>query len=141
MSCLTAWKAVERRWKLGRSESGAARLKCVCAVQTEVSGGDKSRSPGRPRFSGIGHVYAGLSDEEVEVCSPMLGPLLETWHLQPWSYFCSNRYCWCPAHVKCNCSCGMMPGQVMRLREENETLMETLVRTKVELAETQGAAV
>jgi hypothetical protein len=28
---------------------------------------------------------------------------------------------------------------VMRLREENETLMETLVRAKVELAETQGA--
>ncbi len=27
----------------------------------------------------------------------------------------------------------------MRLREENETLMETLVRAKVELAETQGA--
>ena len=26
----------------------------------------------------------------------------------------------------------------MRLREENETLMETLVRAKVELAETQG---
>ncbi|CAL8471705.1 g11247 [Coccomyxa elongata] len=63
------------------------------ASATEVSGGDKSKSLGRPRFSGIGHVYAGLSDEEVEV---------------------------------------------MRLREENETLMETLVRTKVELAETQG---
>lgn len=44
-----------------------------CAVQTEVSGGDKSKSLGRPRFSGIGHVYAGLSDEEVEVCSPLLG--------------------------------------------------------------------
>ena len=27
----------------------------------------------------------------------------------------------------------------MRLRDENEALMETLVRTKVELAETQGA--
>jgi hypothetical protein len=27
---------------------------------------------------------------------------------------------------------------VVRLREENETLMETLVRAKVELAETQG---
>jgi hypothetical protein len=30
--------------------------------------------------------------------------------------------------------------QVMRLRDENEALMETLVRTKVELAETQGTA-
>ena len=29
--------------------------------------------------------------------------------------------------------------QVMRLREDNAALMETLVRTKVELAETQGA--
>lgn len=28
--------------------------------------------------------------------------------------------------------------QVVRLRDENETLMETLVRAKVELAETQG---
>ncbi len=28
--------------------------------------------------------------------------------------------------------------QVMRLRDENEALMETLVRAKVELAETQG---
>ena len=32
-----------------------------------------------------------------------------------------------------------MAAQVMRLRDENEALMETLVRTKVELAETQGA--
>lgn len=28
--------------------------------------------------------------------------------------------------------------QVMRLREENENLMNTVVRTKIELAETQG---
>ena len=28
--------------------------------------------------------------------------------------------------------------EVMRLREENEALMESLVRTKVELAETEG---
>lgn len=33
----------------------------------------------------------------------------------------------------------MAVAQVMRLRDENEALMETLVRTKVELAETQGA--
>ena len=34
----------------------------------------------------------------------------------------------------------LMPSwlQVMRLRDENEALMETLVRAKVELAETQG---
>ena len=30
--------------------------------------------------------------------------------------------------------------QVVRLRDENEALMETLVRAKVELAETQGAS-
>jgi hypothetical protein len=29
--------------------------------------------------------------------------------------------------------------QVVRLRDDNAALMETLVRTKVELAETQGA--
>lgn len=29
--------------------------------------------------------------------------------------------------------------EVMRLREENEALMESLVRTKVDLAETEGA--
>jgi hypothetical protein len=38
-------------------------------VQAEAS---TSREVGkglsRPRFSGIGHVYAGLSDEELEVC-------------------------------------------------------------------------
>lgn len=28
--------------------------------------------------------------------------------------------------------------EVMRLREENEALMDSLVRTKVELAETEG---
>ena len=28
--------------------------------------------------------------------------------------------------------------QMMRLREENEALMDSLVRTKVELADTQG---
>ncbi|BDA47090.1 probable Laminin-like protein epi-1 at N-terminal half [Coccomyxa sp. Obi] len=78
--------------ELAVPEHIAAAAEASASV-TEVSGGDKSKSPGRPRFSGIGHVYAGLSDEEVEV---------------------------------------------MRLREENETLMETLVRTKVELAETQG---
>ena len=30
--------------------------------------------------------------------------------------------------------------EVMRLREENEALMDSLVRTKVELAETEGKA-
>ncbi len=40
---------------------------CGHAVQTEAAGGVNPKSPGRPRFSGIGHVYAGLSDEEVEV--------------------------------------------------------------------------
>lgn len=38
-------------------------------MQSEASSGDNPKSPGRPRFSGIGHVYAGLSDEEVEVGS------------------------------------------------------------------------
>lgn len=32
----------------------------------------------------------------------------------------------------------MRMAQVMTLREENEAMMDTLVRTKVELAETQG---
>lgn len=31
--------------------------------------------------------------------------------------------------------------QVMALRQENENVMDTLVRTKVELAETQGEPV
>lgn len=30
--------------------------------------------------------------------------------------------------------------EIMRLREENEALMDSLVRTKVELAETEGKA-
>lgn len=67
--------------KLLRNEAEAASL-YYCAVQTEVSGGDKSKSLGRPRFSGIGHVYAGLSDEEVEVCFPILGTLPDTWQLK-----------------------------------------------------------
>ncbi|KAK9918082.1 hypothetical protein WJX75_001065 [Coccomyxa subellipsoidea] len=78
--------------ELAVPEHIAAAAEASASV-SEASSGDNPKSPGRPRFSGIGHVYAGLSDEEVEV---------------------------------------------MRLREENETLMETLVRAKVELAETQG---
>ena len=31
--------------------------------------------------------------------------------------------------------------EVMRLREENEALMDSLVRTKVELAETEGITI
>lgn len=49
----------------------------------------------------------------------------------------------CGARLACTGTGGYAAGewgvQVVRLREDNAALMETLVRTKVELAETQGA--
>ena len=50
---------------------------------------------------------------------------------------CGSDYCIILQCLEIEADSGFL--QVMNLRQENENVMDTLVRTKVELAETQGA--